>query len=66
MDKSGFFKVSDMYTVADVWGWTWEKELKCRKPEKWSQEWEVDLAIKIMQKASFIHFFKRMGVFHSV
>lgn len=44
------FDVSDMYTLADAWGWTWEKELKNRPPHRWSQEWEVDLAIKVMQK----------------
>ncbi|KAF8039271.1 hypothetical protein BT93_B1718 [Corymbia citriodora subsp. variegata] len=44
------FDVSDMYTIADVWGWTWERELKSRPPQRWSQEWEVELAINIMQK----------------
>jgi hypothetical protein len=46
------FDVSDMYTLADAWGWTWEKELKNKPPHRWSQEWEVGLAIKVMQKAS--------------
>jgi hypothetical protein len=46
------FDVSDMYTLADAWGWTWERELKNKPPHRWSQEWEVDLAIKVMQKAS--------------
>ncbi|KAJ1693952.1 hypothetical protein LUZ63_010650 [Rhynchospora breviuscula] len=50
LSNRGYFKPSDMYTIADAWGWTWEKELKCRKPEKWSQEWEIDLSIKIMHK----------------
>ncbi|OUZ99179.1 Pentatricopeptide repeat [Macleaya cordata] len=45
------FDESDMYTIADVWGWTWERELKKRTPKKWSQEWEVELAIKVMLKA---------------
>ncbi|KAJ8760440.1 hypothetical protein K2173_015107 [Erythroxylum novogranatense] len=45
------FDVDDMYTIADVWGWTWEKELKNRRPQRWSQEWEVDLAIKVLLKA---------------
>ncbi|XP_027184987.1 uncharacterized protein LOC113783132 isoform X2 [Coffea eugenioides] len=44
------FDVSDMYTIADVWGWTWEKELKNKAPRRWSQEWEVELAVKIMTK----------------
>ncbi|KAK2402572.1 plastid transcriptionally active [Trifolium repens] len=44
------FDVSDMYTLADAWGWTWEKELKNKPPHRWSQEWEVGLAIKVMQK----------------
>ncbi|XP_010043321.2 uncharacterized protein LOC104432558 [Eucalyptus grandis] len=44
------FDVSDMYTIADAWGWTWERELKSRPPQRWSQEWEVELAIKTMQK----------------
>lgn len=46
------FDVSDMYTLADAWGWTWERELKNKPPRRWSQEWEVELAIKVMQKAS--------------
>lgn len=45
------FDVSDMYTIADVWGWTWEKDFKNKTPRKWSQEWEVELAIVLMTKA---------------
>ncbi|KAF5735267.1 hypothetical protein HS088_TW15G00768 [Tripterygium wilfordii] len=48
--KRKVFDVEDMYTIADAWGWTWEKELRNRAPKKWSQEWEVELAIKIMLK----------------
>lgn len=44
------FDVEDMYTIADAWGWTWEKELKNKPPRRWSQEWEVELAIQVMQK----------------
>ncbi|KAM7526659.1 hypothetical protein LguiA_016561 [Lonicera macranthoides] len=43
-----FFDVSDMYTIADAWGWTWEIEIKRRRPRTWSQEWEVELAVKLM------------------
>lgn len=50
MRERKIFDVSDMFTIADAWGWTWERELKMRQPKKWSQELEVDLAIKIMQK----------------
>ncbi|XP_043707409.1 uncharacterized protein LOC122656810 isoform X2 [Telopea speciosissima] len=50
MRERRIFDVSDMYTIADAWGWTWERELKNRPPQKWSQEWEVELAIKVMQK----------------
>ncbi|KAL0912781.1 hypothetical protein M5K25_016184 [Dendrobium thyrsiflorum] len=50
MRERKIFDVSDMYTIADAWGWTWEREQKSRKPLKWSQEWEVDLGIKIMKK----------------
>ncbi|KAJ4968077.1 hypothetical protein NE237_014778 [Protea cynaroides] len=50
MRERRIFNVSDIYTIADVWGWTWERELKNRRPRKWSQEWEVELAIKVMQK----------------
>ncbi|CAL9162122.1 unnamed protein product [Musa hybrid cultivar] len=50
MRERKIFDVSDMYTIADAWGWTWERELKNKMPRKWSQEWEVELAIKIMQK----------------
>lgn len=42
------FDASDMYTLADVWGWTWEKDFKNKAPRRWSQEWEVELAVKIM------------------
>ncbi|KAL2325295.1 hypothetical protein Fmac_024353 [Flemingia macrophylla] len=50
MRKRKIFDVSDMYTLSDAWGWTWERELKNKPPRKWSQEWEVELAIKVMQK----------------
>ncbi|WOH12489.1 hypothetical protein DCAR_0831993 [Daucus carota subsp. sativus] len=50
MRKRKVFDVSDMYTIADAWGWTWERELKNRSPRRWSQEWEVELAIKLMLK----------------
>ncbi|POO02954.1 SAP domain containing protein [Trema orientale] len=50
MRKRKVFDVDDMYTIADVWGWTWEKELKNKPPRRWSQEWEVELAIKVMLK----------------
>ena len=46
------FYESDMYTIADAWGWTWEREYKNRPPRRWSQEWEVEMAIKVMLKAS--------------
>ncbi|TXG66166.1 hypothetical protein EZV62_007441 [Acer yangbiense] len=49
--KRKVFDVSDMYTIADAWGWTWERELKKKHPQRWSQEWEVELAIEVMQKA---------------
>ncbi|KAH0456675.1 hypothetical protein IEQ34_014582 [Dendrobium chrysotoxum] len=41
MRERKIFDVSDMYTIADAWGWSWEREQKSRKPLKWSQEWEV-------------------------
>lgn len=44
------FDVSDMYTIADAWGWTWEREIKSRTPRRWSQEWEVELALQVMEK----------------
>lgn len=50
MRKRKVFDVSDMYTIADAWGWTWERELKNRHPRRWSQDWEVELAIKVMLK----------------
>lgn len=50
MRKRNIFNVEDMYTIADAWGWTWERELKNRSPRRWSQEWEVELAIKVMSK----------------
>lgn len=52
MRNRKIFEVSAMYTIADAWGWTWEREIKKRVPRKWSQEWEVDLAVKIMQKVT--------------
>ncbi|KAM5561785.1 hypothetical protein ABKV19_022400 [Rosa sericea] len=48
--KRRIFDESDMYTIADAWGWTWEREYKNRPPRRWSQEWEVELAIKVMLK----------------
>ncbi|KAK9160150.1 hypothetical protein Syun_006491 [Stephania yunnanensis] len=47
------FDVSRMYTIADGWGWTWERELRNRPPRKWSQEWEVELAMQVMLKKAF-------------
>ena len=47
------FDVSDMYTIADAWGWTWEMELRNTPPRRWSQQWEVELAVKLMVKVSF-------------
>ncbi|KAJ8432033.1 hypothetical protein Cgig2_026736 [Carnegiea gigantea] len=52
MRNRRIFDVEDMYTMADVWGWTWERELKNRCPQRWSQEREVELALKVMSKAS--------------
>ncbi|KAE8009899.1 hypothetical protein FH972_006305 [Carpinus fangiana] len=49
--KRKVFDVSDMYTIADAWGWTWDRELRNIPPRRWSQEWEVELAIKVMLKA---------------
>lgn len=50
MRKRNVFDVDDMYTLADAWGWTWEKDLDNRPPRRWSQEWEVELAVKVMLK----------------
>lgn len=50
MRKRKVFDVSDMYTIADAWNWTWEKELKKKAPRRWSQEWEVELAVKLITK----------------
>ncbi|MCO5580736.1 hypothetical protein L7F22_034606 [Adiantum nelumboides] len=44
------FGVEDMYTIADAWGWTWEKDLDINWPEKWSKEREVSLGMKLMKK----------------
>lgn len=57
MRERKIFDVSDMYTLADAWGWTWEREIKMKPLQRWSQEWEVELAIKIMEKAYFCKFF---------
>lgn len=48
--KRKVFDVSDMYTIADAWGWTWEREVKNKSPQRWSQEREVELATKLMLK----------------
>ncbi|XP_068661246.1 uncharacterized protein [Aristolochia californica] len=50
MRERRLFDVSDMYTITDAWGWTWEKKIKMTPPRRWSQEWEVELAIKLMLK----------------
>ena len=52
MRKRKVFDVDDMYTIADAWGWTWEKDLKNKTPPRWSQEWEVELAIRVMLMVS--------------
>lgn len=44
------FEVTDLYTIADVWGWTWERQLLESEPERWSQEREVELGMQILQK----------------
>lgn len=44
------FDVSEMYTIEDAWGWTWENERRAKVPETWTQEKEVDIAMKIMEK----------------
>ncbi|XP_047320023.1 uncharacterized protein LOC124924032 [Impatiens glandulifera] len=44
------FDVSDMYTISDAWGWTWEKDFKNKAPRRWSQEWEVEMGIQVMLK----------------
>ncbi|CAM6089761.1 unnamed protein product [Calypogeia fissa] len=41
---------SDMYTIADVWGWTWEREIRAKEPTRWSQEYEVQIGMQIMQR----------------
>ncbi|KAG0565121.1 hypothetical protein KC19_8G166500 [Ceratodon purpureus] len=50
MLKERGIDASELYTIADVWGWTWEQEIRERVPEDWSQEKEVQLAIEIMLK----------------
>ncbi|KAL3695612.1 hypothetical protein R1sor_009688 [Riccia sorocarpa] len=40
----------ELYTIADVWGWTWEKDIRAKEPERWSQELEVQLGMQIMQR----------------
>lgn len=50
LKKYKSFGVEDMYTIADVWGWTWEKDLEIYWPEKWSREREVTLGMKLMKK----------------
>ncbi|KAJ0967378.1 hypothetical protein J5N97_024295 [Dioscorea zingiberensis] len=34
MRERRIFDVSDMFTIADAWGWTWERELKMRVPRE--------------------------------
>ena len=48
--KYKIFGVEDMYTIADAWGWTWEKDLDVFMPEKWTKEREVTLGMKLMKK----------------
>ncbi|OAY77418.1 Pentatricopeptide repeat-containing protein [Ananas comosus] len=40
MRERKIFDIQDMFTIADAWGWTWERDLKNKMPRKWSQEWE--------------------------
>ncbi|XP_057835918.2 uncharacterized protein LOC131046250 isoform X2 [Cryptomeria japonica] len=44
------FDASEMYTIEDAWGWTWEKEHRTKVPETWTQEKEVKIAMEIMEK----------------
>eukprot|EP00252_Welwitschia_mirabilis_P020013 TRINITY_DN479_c0_g1_i1.p1 TRINITY_DN479_c0_g1~~TRINITY_DN479_c0_g1_i1.p1 ORF type:complete len:885 (+),score=198.68 TRINITY_DN479_c0_g1_i1:192-2846(+) len=44
------FDMPDMYRIEDAWGWRWENERRARVPERWTQEKEVELAIKVMDK----------------
>lgn len=50
MLKDKGIDASELYTIADVWGWTWDQEIREREPEDWVQEKEVQLAIEIMLK----------------
>lgn len=64
--KRKVFDVSDMYTITDAWGWTWEKEIKNKAPRRWSQEWEVELAIKVMTKVCYDILFNLLTIFNTM
>lgn len=49
---------AELYTIADAWGWTWEKDIRAKEPERWSQELEVQLGMQMMQRVRyFVDFF---------
>lgn len=64
--KRNVFDVSDMYTITDAWGWTWEKEIKNKAPRRWSQEWEVELGIKVMTKVCYDIPFNLLTIFNTI
>ncbi|KAG6555175.1 hypothetical protein Mapa_003214 [Marchantia paleacea] len=41
---------AELYTIADAWGWSWEKDIRAKEPERWSQELEVQLGMQMMQR----------------
>ncbi|KAL2642218.1 hypothetical protein R1flu_009805 [Riccia fluitans] len=48
--SENYLDPAELYTIADVWGWTWEKDIRSKEPERWSQELEVQLGMQIMQR----------------
>eukprot|EP00250_Pteridium_aquilinum_P011356 c20008_g1_i1 orf=833-3826(-) len=61
LKKYKMFGVEDMYTIADAWGWTWEKDLEIYWPEKWSKEREVTLGMKLMKMVIDLGGFPTIG-----
>ncbi|CAK7347737.1 unnamed protein product [Dovyalis caffra] len=43
MRNKKVFDVEGTYLIADAWGWKWEREIKRRPLQRWSQELEVEL-----------------------
>eukprot|EP00850_Spirogloea_muscicola_P010689 SM000064S19711 [mRNA] locus=s64:33689:38036:+ [translate_table: standard] len=50
LKRDNLLSVEELYTIADAWGWDWEKELREREPARWTAVAELDLALRILSQ----------------